>query len=91
MGEWVPSILGHSAIQSPFNVGSQLYLQQFVKRPHAEVRFVCLFRCFETGFSCSPGCPGTSFLGKVGLKLRNPPTSVLECWEVGLATTPAQF
>ena len=32
--------------------------------------FVCLF---ETGFLCSPDCPGTHSVGQAGLKLRNLP------------------
>jgi hypothetical protein len=39
--------------------------------------FVCLFVfCFsKTGFLYSPGCPGTHFVDKAGLELRNPPAS----------------
>jgi hypothetical protein len=29
----------------------------------------------ETGFLCSPGCPGTHFVDQAGLELRNPPDS----------------
>jgi hypothetical protein len=58
--------------------------------------FVCLFvflffvfLFFETGFLCSPGCPGTHFVDQAGLELRNPPASVSQV--LGLkacATTP---
>jgi hypothetical protein len=33
------------------------------------------FAFFETGFLCSPGCPGTHFVDRAGLELRNPPAS----------------
>jgi hypothetical protein len=48
------------------------------------VLFVCLFLFFvcsfvflfsETGFLCSPGCPGTHFVDQAGLELRNLPAS----------------
>jgi hypothetical protein len=39
----------------------------------------CLFWfwfCFsETGFLCSPGCPGTHFVHQAGIELRNLPAS----------------
>jgi hypothetical protein len=31
---------------------------------------------FETGFLCSPGCPGTHSVDQAGLELRNLPASV---------------
>jgi hypothetical protein len=40
--------------------------------------FVCLFVCFwffDTGFFCSPGCPGTHSVDQAGLELRSPPAS----------------
>jgi hypothetical protein len=49
-----------------------------------------LFYFFETGFFCSPGCPGTHFVDQAGLELKNPPASVSRV--LGLkacATTPA--
>jgi hypothetical protein len=56
--------------------------------------FVCLFLFlffwfFETGFFCSPGCPGTHSVDQAGLELRNPPASASQV--LGLkacATTP---
>ena len=51
-----------------------------------------LFFFFETGFLCSPGCPGTHFVDQAGLELRNPPASAsqvlgLKVW----ATTALAF
>jgi hypothetical protein len=44
---------------------------------------------FETGFLCSPGCPGTHFVDQVGLKLRNLPASASQVLELkACATTP---
>jgi len=43
----------------------------------------------ETGFVCSPGCPGTHSIDQAGLELRNPPASASQV--LGLkacATTP---
>jgi hypothetical protein len=37
--------------------------------------FFVLFLFFETGFRCSPGCPGTHSVDQAGLKLRNLPAS----------------
>jgi hypothetical protein len=38
--------------------------------------FVVVLFCFsETGFLCSPGCPGAHFVDQAGLELRNPPAS----------------
>jgi hypothetical protein len=36
---------------------------------------IYLFWFFETGFLCSPGCPGTHSVDQAGLELRNPPAS----------------
>jgi hypothetical protein len=36
--------------------------------------FIYLF-IFETGFLCSPGCPGTHFVDQAGLEFRNLPAS----------------
>jgi hypothetical protein len=47
------------------------------------------FWFFETGFLCSPGCPGTHSVDQGGLELRNPPASASQV--LGLkacATTP---
>jgi hypothetical protein len=51
--------------------------------------FLFCFLFFETGFLCSPGCPGTRFVDQAGLELRNRPASTsrvlgLKAW----ATTP---
>jgi hypothetical protein len=46
----------------------------------------------ETGFLCSPGCPGTHSVDQAGLELRNPPASASQV--LGLkacATTARQF
>jgi hypothetical protein len=52
--------------------------------------FVLFCFCFlETGFLCSPGCPGTHAVDQAGLKLRNSPASASRV--LGLkacATTP---
>jgi hypothetical protein len=42
--------------------------------------FVFLF--FETGFLCSPGCPGTHSVDQAGLELRNPPASASQVLEL---------
>ena len=62
------------------------------------VLFVCLFVfvlfCFETGFLCSPGCPGTLFVDQAGLELRNPPASASQVLGVKACTKrmrPASF
>ena len=37
---------------------------------------------FETGFLCSPGCPGTHFVDQAGFELRYPPAfAPPECWD----------
>ena len=33
---------------------------------------------FETGFLCSPGCPGTHSVDQAGFELRNPPAFASE-------------
>jgi hypothetical protein len=37
--------------------------------------FFFFFWLFETGFLCSPGCPGTHSEDQAGLELRDPPAS----------------
>jgi hypothetical protein len=47
---------------------------------------------FKTGFLCGPGCPGTLFVDKAGLKLRDLPASASPV--LGLkacATTPGML
>jgi hypothetical protein len=40
------------------------------------ILFIYLFIwLFETGFLCSPACPGTHSVDQTGLELRNPPAS----------------
>jgi hypothetical protein len=54
--------------------------------------FFFFFRFFETGFLCSPGCPGTHSVDQAGLELRNPPASASRV--LGLkacATTPGSW
>jgi hypothetical protein len=47
---------------------------------------------FETGFLCSPGCPGTHFVDQAGLELRNPPASASRVLGLKVcATTPSLF
>jgi hypothetical protein len=51
--------------------------------------FVCLF--FETGFLCSPGCPGIYFVDQAGLKLRNLPASASEVLGLKVCTTMLSY
>ena len=41
---------------------------------HAKINVLGLF-CFETGFLCSPGCPGIGSVDQANLKFRDPPAS----------------
>jgi hypothetical protein len=53
--------------------------------------FFFFFGFFETGFLCSPGCPGTHSVDQAGLKFRNSPASASQV--LGLkacAATPGQ-
>ena len=58
-----------------------------------DVTFQCYdFFFFETGFLCSPGCPGTHSIDQAGLELRNLPVSASQV--LGLkacTTTPIMF
>jgi hypothetical protein len=45
------------------------------------------FWFFETGFFCSPGCPGTHSVDQAGLELRNPPASVSRVLGLKACTT----
>jgi hypothetical protein len=38
--------------------------------------FILFIYFFETGFLCSPGCPGTHFVDQAILKFKNLPASV---------------
>jgi hypothetical protein len=51
--------------------------------------FVCLF--VETGFLCSPGCPGTHFVDQAGLELRNPLASASQVLGLKACATIAQL
>jgi hypothetical protein len=51
------------------------------------VLFCFVLFCFETGFLCSPGCPGTHFVDQAGLKLRNPPASASQVLGLKAYTT----
>jgi hypothetical protein len=42
---------------------------------------------FETGFLCSPGCPGTHFVDQAGLELRNPPASASQVLGLKVCST----
>jgi hypothetical protein len=51
--------------------------------------FFFFFWFFETGFLCSPVCPGTHFVDQAGLELRNPPASASQVLGLkAFATTP---
>jgi hypothetical protein len=41
----------------------------------------------ETGFVCSPGCPGIHSIDQAGLELRNPPTSASQVLGLKVCTT----
>jgi hypothetical protein len=57
-------------------------------RQHLEV--ICF--CFsETGFLCSPGCPGTHFVDQAVLELRNPPASASRVLGLKACATTAWF
>jgi hypothetical protein len=46
----------------------------------------------QTGFLCSPGCPGTHFVDQAGLELRNPPASASQVLGLKACTTmPGTF
>jgi hypothetical protein len=53
--------------------------------PHPSL-FVC-FLFFETGFLCSPDCPGTHFVDQAGLELRNLPASASRMLGLKACTT----
>jgi hypothetical protein len=56
--------------------------------------FACLFVLvwfFETGFLCSPGCPGTHFVDQAGLELRNQPASASQVLGLKACTTKPGF
>jgi hypothetical protein len=50
------------------------------------VLFFC-FWFFETGFLCSPGCPGTHSEDQAGLELRDPPASASQVLGLKACTT----
>jgi hypothetical protein len=52
--------------------------------------FVC-FCFFETGFLCSPGCPGTHFVDQAGLELRNLPASASQMLELKACASSKGF
>ena len=49
------------------------------------------FWFFETGFLCSPGCPGTHFVDQAGLELRNPPVSASQVLGLKACATTARL
>jgi hypothetical protein len=53
------------------------------------VCFCFLFWFFETGFLCSPGCPGTHSVDQAGLKLRNLPASASQVLGLKACATTA--
>jgi hypothetical protein len=50
-----------------------------------------LFWFFETGFLCSPGCPGTHSVDQAGLELRNPPASASQVLGLKACATTARL
>jgi hypothetical protein len=46
---------------------------------------------FETGFLCSPGCPGTHSVDQAGLELRNPPASASQVLGLKACATTARL
>jgi hypothetical protein len=49
------------------------------------------FWFFETGFFCSPGCPGTHSVDQAGLELRNPPASASQVLGLKARATTARL
>jgi hypothetical protein len=45
----------------------------------------------ETGFLCSPGCPGTHFVDQAGFELRNPPASASRVLGLKVCATMSGF
>ena len=43
----------------------------------------------ETGFLCSPGCPGTHSVAQAGIKLRDLPASASASWVLGFKVVPS--
>ena len=72
-----PGYLWNTASVLSENTSQKMMLVSFV----CLFVFVCLFLFFETGFLCSPGCPGTHFVDQAGLDseicLPLPP----KCWD----------
>jgi hypothetical protein len=52
---------------------------------------VSFFLFFETGFLCSPGCPGTHFVDQAGLELRNLPASASQVLGLKACATTARL
>jgi hypothetical protein len=79
-------VLNFNFIDIGFNLllFAYLYSNLFLFCVSFFVLFCFLF--FETGFLCSPGCPGTHFVYQAGLELRNPPVSVSKV--LGLTCVP---
>jgi hypothetical protein len=48
------------------------------------------FWFFETGFLCSPGCPGAHFVDQAGLKLKNLPASASQVLGLMACATTAR-
>ena len=65
------------------------WLQQRSFRSLVWFLFVCLFEFFETGFPCSPDCPGILSVDQAGLVLKDlpAPTSLELGLEAGATTT----
>jgi hypothetical protein len=69
---------------SGFSIVSWIFLPQVL------IKMLGVFSFFfspETGFLCSPGCPGTHFVDQAGLELRDPPASASQVLGLKVCTT----
>jgi hypothetical protein len=73
-----------------------LHLSYFLKQSWLHVlasreQLIFVVIVFETGFLCSPGCPGTHSVDQPGLELRNSPASASQVLGLKACATTARL